>query len=139
MAPKVIQRKDIEITETPDGFINLSFNELDEIFGRDNKMTESQKDTLWGKYINKRVRWTGEVMSRGKGKVSGLRMGIKHKKGTDVELVFDNEKEELVMKTEKGDKITYTGKLVTRCGYILPYKLEDGNIESIVKEESTTD
>jgi len=139
MAPKVIQKDEIEIIETPDGFINLSFNELDEIFGKENKMTESQKDTLWEKYNNKYVRWTGEVMSRGKGRVSGLRMGIKHKTGTDVELIFDNEKEELVLETEKGDTITYSGKLVTRRGYILPYKLEDGNIESVVKHQPTTD
>ncbi len=134
MAPKVIQKDEIEVIETPDGFINLSFNELDEIFGKENKMTESQKDTLWEKYNNKYVRWTGEVMSRGKGRFSGLRMGIKHNKGTDVELIFNNEKEELVLETERGDKITYTGKLVTRRGYILPYKLEDGNIESVVKD-----
>lgn len=139
MAPKIIQKEDIEIIETPDGFINLSFNELDEIFGRENKMTETQKDTLWEEYNNKNVRWTGEVMSRGKGRVSGLRMGIKHKKGTDVELIFDNEKEESVLETKKGDKIIYTGKLVTRRGYILPYKLEEGNIESVVKAQPTTD
>jgi len=139
MAPKIIQKEDIEIIETPDGFINLSFNELEEIFGKENKMTESQKDTLWEKYNNKYVRWTGEIMSRGKGRVSGLRMGIKHKKGTDVELIFDNEQEELVLETEKGDKIIYTGKLVTRRGYILPYKLENGNIESVVKDQPTTD
>lgn len=139
MAPTIIQKEDIEIIETPDGFINLSFNELDEIFGGENKMTETQKDTLWEEYNNKYVRWTGEVMSRGKGRVSGLRMGIKHKKGTDVELIFDNEKEESVLKTEKGDKTTYTGKLVTRRGYILPYKLEEGNIESVVKAQPTTE
>ena len=139
MAPTVIQKDEIEIIETPDGFIKLSFNELDEIFGKENKMTESQKDTLWEEYNNEYVRWTGEVMSRGKGRVSGLRMGIKHKKGTDVELIFDNEKEESVLETEKGDKITYTGKLVTRHGYILPYKLEDGNIESVVKAQPATD
>jgi len=85
------------------------------------------------------VRWTGEVLSRGKGRISGLRMGIMHKKGTDVELIFDNEKEESVLETEKGDKITYTGKLVTRRGYILPYKLEEGNIESIVKAQPATE
>jgi hypothetical protein len=139
MAPTIIQEEDIEIIETPDGFINLSFNELDEIFGVENKMTETQKDTLWEEYNNKYVRWTGEVMSRGKGRVSGLRMGIKHKKGTDVELIFDNEKEESVLKTEKGDKTTYTGKLVTRRGYILPYKLEEGNIESVVEAQPTTE
>ena len=139
MAPEIIEKEDIEIIETPDGFIKLSFNELDEIFGKENKMTESQKDTLWEEYNNMNVRWTGEVLSRGKGRVSGLRMGIMQKKGTDVELIFDNEKEESVLETEKGDKITYTGKLVTRRGYILPYKLEEGNIESIVKAQPATE
>ncbi len=139
MAPEIIEKEDIEIIETPDGFIKLSFNELDEIFGKENKMTESQKDTLWEEYNDKNVRWTGEVLSRGKGRVSGLRMGIMHKKGTDVELIFDNEKEESVLETEKGDKITYTGKLVTRRGYILPYKLEEGNIESVVKAQPATE
>jgi hypothetical protein len=67
------------------------------------------------------------------------RKGIKHKKGIDVELIFDNEKEESVLKTEKGDKTTYTGKLVTRRGYILPYKLEEGNIESVVTAQPTTE
>jgi hypothetical protein len=139
MAPKVIEKEDIEITDAPDGFVKLPFEELDEIFGRENKMTESQKDTLWEEHKDKYVRWTGEVMSRGKGRVSGLMMGIKHKKGTDVELIFDNEKEDMVLSTEKGDKITYTGKLVTRRGYIMPYKLVDGNIESVVKVQMNED
>lgn len=139
MAPKVIEKEEVEIKDSMDGFVKLSFEELNEIFGRENKMTESQKDTLWEELKNKYVRWTGEVMSRGKGRVSGLMMGIKHKKGTDVELIFDNEKEDMVLSTEKGDKITYTGKLVTRCGYIMPYKLVKGNIESVVKAQITAD
>ncbi|ODS30703.1 MAG: hypothetical protein SCARUB_04184 [Candidatus Scalindua rubra] len=139
MAPKVIEKEDIEIAETTDGFIKLSLEELDEIFGKENNMTESQKDKLWEEYKNKYVRWTGEVMSRGKGRISGLRMGIKHKEGTDVELCFDIEKDDEVLQTKKGDTITYTGKLVTRRGYILPYKLEDGNIENIMSVQLTAD
>ena len=102
-------------------------------------MTESQKDRLWKEYRNKYIRWTGEVVSRGLGRVSGLRMGIKHKDGTDIELLFEPDKEHIVFETEKGDKITYTGKLVTRRGYIMPYKLVDGNIEKIVKVTSAKD
>jgi hypothetical protein len=138
MAPKVTKKEDIEI-ETVDGLIKIPFEELDALFGRKNKMTESQKDKLWKEYKNRYIRWTGEVVSRGKGRVSGLRMGIKHTEGTDVELVFTNDKERLVLGTKKGDKITYTGKLVTRHGYILPYKLEDGNIENVVKAPETTE
>jgi len=138
MVPKVIKREDIEIIETMDGLIKVPFEELDALFGRENRMPESLKDKLWKEYKNKYIRWTGEVVSRGKGRVSGLRMGIRHTEGTDVELVFTNDKENMVLETKKGDKITYTGKLSTRCGYILPYKLEDGNIESVLKKPIAT-
>ena len=139
MVPKVIKREDIEIIETMEGLIKVPFEELDALFGRENRMPESLKDKLWKEYKNKYIRWTGEVVSRGKGRVSGLRMGIKHTESTDVELVFTNDKENMVLETKKGDKITYTGKLSTRCGYILPYKLEDGNIEKVLKGSSTTE
>jgi hypothetical protein len=139
MVPNVTKKEDIEIIETVDGLIKIPFAELDALFGRKNRMTESQKDKLWGGYKDKYIRWTGEVVSRGKGRMSGLRMAIKHTEGTDVELVFTSEKEDMVLETKKGDKITYTGKLSTRCGYILPYRLEDGNIESVLKEPSTTE
>jgi hypothetical protein len=133
MAPQVTEKEDVEISETADGFIKIPFEELDDLFGKENRMTESQKDKLWEEYRNKYIRWTGEVVFRGKGRVSGLRMGIKHIEGTEVELLFNQEKEDTVFETEKGDKITYTGKLLTRRGYILPYKLVDGNIEKVVK------
>jgi len=139
MAPKVTKKEDIEIIDTMEGLIEIPFHELDALFGRNNRMTESQKDKLWKEYKNKYIKWTGEVVSGGKGRVSGLRMGIKHTEGADVELVFSNDKEDLVLGTSKGDKITYTGKLITRRGYILPYKLEDGNIESVVKRPNTTE
>ena len=139
MTPEVIKREDVEVKETIDGLIEISFEELDALFGKKNKMTESQKDKLWKEYQNKYIKWNGEVMSRGKGRVSGLRMGIKNSEGTDVELVFADDKEDLVLGTDKGDKVTYTGKLITRRGYILPYKLEDGNIEDVIKKPETTE
>ena len=139
MTPEVIKREDVEVKETIDGLIEISFEELDALFGKKNKMTESQKDKLWKEYQNKYIKWNGEVMSRGKGRVSGLRMGIKNSEGTDVELVFADDKEDLVLGTDNGDKVTYTGKLITRRGYILPYKLEDGNIEDVIKKPETTE
>ena len=139
MTPEVTKREDVEVKETIDGLIKISFEELDALFGKKNRMTESQKDKLWREYQNKYIRWNGEVMSRGKGRVSGLRMGIKNSEGTDVELVFADDKEDSVLGTNNGDKVTYTGKLSTRRGYILPYKLEDGNIEDIIKKPETTE
>ena len=131
MVPEVIKEDDIKITKTSEGFVDISFEELDKTFGKENRMTESQKDKLWKKYRGKYVRWTGLVVSRGLGRVSGLRMGIRHKEGTDIELSFDIEKKDKVLQTKAGDTVIYTGKLVNRRGVILPYKLEDGKIENI--------
>lgn len=139
MAPKVIKKDDIKITETLEGFIDISFEELDKMFGKENRMTESQKDKLWEEYKGKYVNWTGQVVSRGLGRVSGLRMGINHKEGTDIELCFDIEKKDKVLQTKVGDTVTYTGKLVNRRGYIMPYKLEDGKIENIAEAQLTAE
>lgn len=130
MAPEVVKKEDLQIEETSDGYISVTFDELDEIFGRKNKMTESQKDKLWKEYKGKYVHWAGHIVYRGLGRVSGLRMGIKHKEGTDVELCFDIKKKDRVLKTKENDKIIYTGKLIDRRGYILPYRLEDGDIDN---------
>ncbi|MEE9605181.1 MAG: hypothetical protein V3V70_06365 [Candidatus Scalindua sp.] len=139
MAPEVIKKDDIEITETSEGFVDISFEELDKTFGKENRMTESQKDKLWKEYRGKYVRWTGLVVSRGLGRVSGLRMGIRHKDGTDIELSFDIEKKDKVLQTKAGDTVTYTGKLVNRRGVILPYKLEDGKIGNIEEAQLATE
>lgn len=139
MAPEVIKKDDIKIKETPEGFIDISFEELDKIFGEENRMTESQKDKLWEKYKGKYVRWKGMVVNRGLGRVSGLRMGIRQKEGTDIELNFDIERKDEVLQTNPGDTVTYTGKLVNRRGVILPYKLEDGKIEDIEVAQLTAD
>jgi hypothetical protein len=139
MAPEVIKKDDIIITETREGFVDISFEELDKIFGKENRMTESQKDKLWEEYRDKYVRWTGQVVTRGFGRVSGLKMGIKHKEGTDIELSFDIERKDEVLQTKVGDTVTYTGMLFNRRGVILPYKLEDGKIEKIAEVQLTAE
>lgn len=137
MAPEVINENDIKITKTSEGFVDISFVELDKTFGKENRMTESQKDKLWKKYRGKYVRWTGLVVSRGLGRVSGLKMGIRHKEGTDIELSLDVKMKDKVLQTKAGDIVTYTGKLINRRGVILPYKLEDGKIENIEAQLAT--
>jgi len=139
MAPENIKKDDLNFKETKKGFVEISFVELDKIFGLGNRMTESRKDKLWDEYRNKHVRWTGSVVYRGLGRVSGLRMGMKHKEGTDVELCFDTENKETVLQTKTGDIITYTGKLVNRRGYILPYRLEEGRIEKVEDVQLTAE
>jgi hypothetical protein len=139
MAPKVIKKEELGIVTSPEGFINTSFEELEEIFGNESRLTESQKDKLWKEYQGKRVRWQGKVVNRGIGRVSGLRMGVSHTDITDVELCFDVAMEEKVLSTNADDMITYTGKLVKRRGYILPYRIENGTIEQIQATEQPAD
>ncbi|GJQ58317.1 MAG: hypothetical protein D8M57_05765 [Candidatus Scalindua sp. AMX11] len=139
MAPKAIKKEELGIVTDPEGFIKTSFEELEAIFGNESRLTESQKDKLWREYQGKRVRWQGKVVNRGLGRVSGLRMGVSHTDITDVELCFDVAMEEKVLSTNAGDMITYTGKLVKRRGYILPYRIENGSIEHIQAAEQPAD
>ena len=139
MAPKVIKKEDLEIVTTQEGFIETSFEELEAIFGSENRITESQKDKLWMEYKGKRVRWQGKVINRGLGRVSGLRMGVSHTETADVELCFNIDMKDKVLGTQPGDTVTYTGKLMNRRGYILPYRLEEGTLEEIIEVQQTTD
>ncbi len=139
MAPKVIKKEELGIITTPEGYIDTSFEEIEKIFGSESRLTESQKDKLWKEYQGKRIRWRGKVINRGLGRVSGLRMGVSHSDITDVELCFHASMKEKVLSTKAGDTITYTGKLVKRRGYILPFRVEDGNIEEIEAVQQVTD
>lgn len=133
MAPEVTIRENLNIMKTFKGFLRISFEELDEIFGSGNRMTESQKDKLWEEYRNKYVRWSGKVVNRGLGRVSGLMMSINHMEGTDVELCFDVKHKENVLQAKPGDSVIYMGKLVNRRGYILPYRLEEAQIDKMAE------
>ncbi|MDR4505975.1 MAG: hypothetical protein MRK01_14475 [Candidatus Scalindua sp.] len=139
MAPEVIQKDELEIITTQEGFIKTPFQEIEAIFGNKSRLTESQKDKLWKEYQGKLVRWQGRVVNRGLGRVSGLRMGVSHSDITDVELCFNITMKDKVLSTKTGDLITYTGRLDKRRGYILPYRIEDGYIEQIMEVQQSTD
>ncbi|MCP5005015.1 MAG: hypothetical protein GY941_13940 [Planctomycetes bacterium] len=139
MAPDVIKKDELGIITTPDGFIQTSFEEIDKIFGNESRMTETQKDKLWKEYQGKLVRWQGKVVNRGLGRVSGLRMGVSHSNITDVELCFNVMLKDIVLSTNPGDMITYTGRLVKRRGYILPFRVEEGKIEQVQAVEPSPD
>lgn len=139
MAPEVIEKDELEIITSQDGFIKTSFQEIEAIFGNESRLTESQKDKLWKEYQGKLVRWQGKVVNRGLGRVSGLRMGVSHSDIIDVELCFNVTMKDKVLNTKTGDVIMYTGRLDKRRGYILPYRIEDGYIEQIIEVQQPTD
>ncbi|HLG30855.1 MAG TPA: phospholipase D-like domain-containing protein [Candidatus Brocadiales bacterium] len=110
-------------------FIDISFKELDKIFGNESPLSRSEKNEKWKQYRGKYVRWTGEVAYRGIGRTDWNRMGIMHTGKVDVELWFDYRMMNKVLNIKEGQVITYTGMLSSRRGYSSPYRITDGWIE----------
>ena len=112
-------------------FVSESFDDLFNIFGNYSKLTESQKKESWNTYKGKYVRWTGTVNYKGLTNDDWNRAGIRHNVDTNVELMFGEDKKGIVRMINKGDRITYTGKLAFLFNRNLLFKLEDANIETI--------
>ncbi|MDO8141690.1 MAG: phospholipase D-like domain-containing protein [Candidatus Brocadiales bacterium] len=112
-------------------FIDVSFEEMDEKFGKESGLSRSEKNELWKKYKGKYVRWQGVVAYKGMGRVDWNRVGVNRQRGknAEVEILFDWRRFEAVMNIRLGSTITYTGKLVSRPGINAPYRLDDGDIE----------
>lgn len=112
-------------------FIDISFEELDKIFGHESTLSKSEKNKEWKQYKGKYVRWRGEVAYRGIGRTDWNRMGIKHTDKVDVELWFDYRMMVTVLNIKKGQVITYTGMLYSRRGYSAPYRIKNAWIEEL--------
>lgn len=125
----------IEPTPLPGGFMNISFEELDKIFGKESTLTEPEKVKLWPNYMGRYVKWTGKVTYTLLGLIKGTRIGIGHKitsgeSDTDVEVKFSIKNAPKIMKIAEGDTVTYTAKLLTRPTSDEPYYvLIDGTLE----------
>ncbi len=112
--------------------LSQSFEEVDDIFGADSKLTDLQKDELWKDYEGKYVTWTGELtyLKEGLGG-GGISAGFRHKPGTltyDVLVSFPNTLRGKLLNYTEGQVLTYTGKLDTRTGAILPYSLDGKDV-----------
>lgn len=130
----------VEPTTAPATLINISFEELDKIFGKEGTLPDTEKNALWvAQYYGRYVKWTGEVAYTYLGLVKGIRIGFKHKaaqpkedeSNTDVEVVgFSLKKAPKVMKIAEGDTVTYTAKLYSYPTKDTPYYvLNEGNLE----------
>lgn len=119
-------------TASPGTFIDISFEELDKIFGIESALSEAEKNALWPNYMNRYVKWTGEVTQTLIGLIKGTRIGFRHKEGseTDVEVRFGIKKATKIMGIAEGDIITYTAKLSSFPASDTPYySLNEGTLE----------
>jgi hypothetical protein len=116
-------------------FVNISFDEVDKLFGSESKLDKSEKVGLWkSKFEGKYVRWTGKVSFRGFAVYNWNKVGISHKGSSiDVNLKFDYSKQRTVMKLKVGDIITYTGRLVSLTSMLSSYRLEDVDVVQVVR------
>ncbi|MBI2560629.1 MAG: hypothetical protein HYW14_05805, partial [Planctomycetes bacterium] len=118
-------------------FLDISFEELDKIFGNESTLSKAEKNEKWEQYKGKYVRWTGEVVYRGIGRTDWNRMGVKHTNTDklDVELWFDYRMMDTVLSINKGNIITYTGMLSIRRGYNSPYRIKNAWIEEYLHQK----
>jgi len=128
--------KQIKTIEEPlKQFMNVSFNEIDKLFGSESKLDKTERTTLWkSKFEGKYVKWTGRVSFRGFAVYNWNKVGISHKGSSiDVNLKFDYSKQKTVMKLKVGDIVTYTGRLVTLSSLLSSYRLEDVDVLHVVR------
>lgn len=118
------------ITENPDGYINMSFEEFNNIFGMASELSDEQKESLWNRCEGKRVNWHGRVTYIGWGLVTGWMMSVSHG-DTSVEIKLNPAHKDRFSRVKYGNIVTYTGKLDSRVTRIFPYKLEDGDVLEI--------
>src|SRR3990170_22192 len=74
----VVSNYGVVITETSDGYINMNFEEFNNILGVASDLTEEQKEALWSRCVGKRVKWRGKVNYIGWGLVTGWMLGVTH-------------------------------------------------------------
>jgi phosphatidylserine/phosphatidylglycerophosphate/cardiolipin synthase-like enzyme len=111
--------------ESSNGFLNISFMEFNNIFGKDSTLGKAEKKQLWkNKFKGKDVRWTGKVIYKGIAVYDWNRVVVEHEGvDTNVQLRFNWTKRRTVMRVNVGDVITYTGRLVSLQGFSASYKL----------------
>lgn len=126
----IVSKYGIVIMETGDGYIDMSFEEFNDVFGVAGGLSDEQKESLWSRCAGKKVQWNGVVNYIGWGLVTGWMMGVTHG-DTSVEVKLNPDKKEHFSRVKYGNTVTYTGKLDSRVTRIFPYKLEDGDVLGI--------
>ena len=129
----VVSNYGVVITETPDGYINMNFEEFNNILGVASDLTEEQKEAMWSRCVGKRVKWRGKVNYIGWGLVTGWMLGVTCG-DTSIEVKLNPDNKSHFSDVKYGNTVIYTGKLDSRVTRIFPYKLEDGDV---LKNENT--
>ncbi len=97
-----------------DNAVDLSFEEMFRLFGRNSTLSRSEKKRLWKDYKGKTITWTGNISYVAWGIVTGDVIGVMHTGHNEVTVSIRKQYVSHVKKLHKGDNITYRGRLNKR-------------------------
>jgi phosphatidylserine/phosphatidylglycerophosphate/cardiolipin synthase-like enzyme len=126
-----IEKEHVKSAKEPlKDFLDISFDDFDNIFGKKSKLKEAEKKRIWkDKFKEKYVRWQGKIIHMGIAVYDWNKIIVDQENaGTDVQLRFDWTKRRKVMRLKVGDVITYTGRLVSLQGFSSSYKLDYADV-----------
>ncbi len=123
----IVSNYGIVITENPDGYIAMNFEEFNNVFGMASDLSDEQKESLWSRCVDKKVKWNGKVTYIGWGLVTGWMMSITYG-DTSVEIKLNSANKGRFSRVKYGNTVNYTGKLDSRVTKIFPYKLNEGDV-----------
>lgn len=110
--------------------LNMSYAELERLFGVESTWTDLKKEEEWKKYRGKLVRWRGEVVEVDK-TLGMTHMTVKHLSQTltfDVQVFVQRDQVERAANLSIGSLVTYEGELDGRPGAIMPCTVQNGVI-----------
>jgi hypothetical protein len=120
-----------KLTNTDRNFTLLSFDDFDNLVGGKDRLDQSHRLLIFDQYRGKYVSWHGEVYQKERTAEGDYLLRIKHgvnRKPFEVTLILDLSEKENWENLNRGEAVSYTGKLVSFDPEV-GYYLENGDIE----------
>lgn len=111
---------------------DLKWSDYDKIYNVKSDSTDMQKEAAWKNFEGKTVTWSGTVGDVSEGMISGLVLQIKMNPDTlthDIRLSLKSDQKDKMMTLKKGQKVTFTGRLKTAGGTVLPLSMDEGELK----------
>lgn len=116
--------------EAPRSFIGISLSHLGKLLGGSSSLSKGEKDALWSHCQGEYVRGEGEIISTAPGEPYGPKVDIRDQSGMEIELLLDKTEAERIYELKRGEKVNYTGRLVSRPGDAQAhFRLDNGSLK----------
>ena len=107
----------------------ITFEEINDLFGAGAKLTDLQKKEYWKKYDGQCVEWTGVLVHLDEGWLGGINIGMRHLRSTftyDVLIEAPDSEREHFMTWAIDNRYTYRATLDRYGGAIMPITADWG-------------